>query len=1244
MYYVCVLLSESDGARSFTMSKISARIRFVGIAFLALVCSTAIPDTGSGVSGRFSIDNRSGSGLRVKSLVPTYQGVFPEGVEIINTFTATVDWAGKTPSKVVFKLNGAPTDVATVTSSAKTTYNMGSDLEYSRGGAKNELIVYAVASDGATSQASQVNVWGLELPEWAISFETKKGPISWKVDALTGKLTFYGEVEVLKERPGGTVNIPEWIPEIGGEYGVKINPLNFQWELSAQARYGDGAGLTGSFDLGGTWGAEAKFGSKRKGEISATLSGAGEFYPQFKLTDVSAELAGKFTFLLPRAPLLCHWGCCHTGYCPYFQASITPEVKGVVGLEEGEPSLIAGLKFKNAELELGVTLAGTVGAGSEGGIYYIAGTIGGKPYVVLQFPPDPSSSCLNEYIKKVAFDLTARADFECLGYKWKEEWTFNLYTCPETGLMYVVAMPASEKRIVPVEREYLRAKEGYCVFPARKGGVGLMSVGGLPAPILNVGTVPAPSVAATSNEGLLLFVFDANDKPTGKHQEIHYARWTGSSWGAHAPLTNNTRLDLYPAAAIAPDGSQIAVWVTAPEPNGSETGPRDILPGFEVAFSRYDSGAGSWPPPQTITDNNFVDILPWFEKLPGGEIRLCWIASPDNAIPVWHDEGIAPSLDLMAANWDGSAFGAPYLVAGGLSAVSPPSVCRTDTHEFLTYLKDADANSATADDREVMVRVRQIDGEWEADEQLTNDALSDSAAQAALDEADTPTVVWVKRMVPTPLPDGNDTYVDQLWFAKWDGGSWGKPLLGFEAAGIAEPKLIRNEAGRLILFWVAASKEFSDIYYSAYDSGSMQWGLPQQITHDQGAETMLSLAESGGNILAGYVKRRIDLSDANGLPKIGLSDIYLLEHIPAKDLFISPNDISVSIAPNLDGLAGFCSYWLDEGCGEPNGWCHQADLDHNGTVDFNDYSLFVRDNGLIAEICADVHLSGDFIVEDVNVSFYDGDPNSDTLIGSEIIDTILPGQAKQVKVKWYVPGDKQTHHICVVVDPNNEIPETDDIGNNKAYVTLFKPDVKAESIAVLGYPGANTVLVGFSVKNSSQTVANPFACQVRKDSETGEIVHTAQIGTLAPRASAQSQFAWDVSGEDANNYTLVVVADANDQIDESDEGNNTVSGQIPVLPDLEAMQWSGRIDGGMAYVTVRNVGAKPSVPTVVRVNSETSVLGEQAIGALIPGDSVDVSISILAPPPGVRVEITVNPDSDGSDEVSLLNNTAIVLL
>ncbi|GEM_PF-2044737 len=1168
---------------------------------LAGMSGIACAETGSGLSNIFTIDNRDGEEFRITSLRSTYIGVFAEGVDVINTITAEVDWDDKTPSRVVFNLNGADTEVVTGGNSAQTIYNMGCDLEYSRSGAKNELIAYAVADDGAVSQQYSLSLWGLELPQWAISMESKKGPINYKIES-TGKLTFYGEVEVLKGGAGGTINIPKSIPEIGGKWGVEINPLNFEWELSAQPRFGDGAGLTGLFGLGGKWGAEASCGSKRKGEISATLSGDGEFYPELKLTDVSAELAGSFTFLFPRVPLLCQWtGCCHTGYCPYFQASIAPEVSGTVGMEEGEPAIVAGLKFKNAELNIGVTVAGTVGAGSEGSIYYIAGTIGGKPYIVLQFPPDSGNCCVNEYIKQVAFDLEAKFVVECGWWKIEEEWVFNIYTCPETGGMYALGTPSDEKQIVLVEREYLDAPEGYCVFPDTKGGLGILAVGGLPDPILNVGTMPTPSVAATSNEGLLLFTYDDAGKPTGKHQEIYYARWNGSNWTSHAPLTDNLNPDSFPVAAIDTSGKEIAVWMSAPEPDGLETGPRDVLPGFEITFSKYDTVGEVWAAPQDITANSYADLLPWFETLPTDDLRVCWIASATNSIPVWHDEEISPLLDMMAADWNGSTFGSPYVVASDLVTTSPPSVCRTATHEFLAYIEDTDYNSATADDRQVAARAREIGGVWGTDEQLTTDPNSYTAVQMATDSTDTPLAVWVRKMVSTTLPDETETSVDQLWFARWNGSDWDSPELAIETDGIAEPKLIKNEAGKLILFWVSVSEEFSDIYYSVYDADLQAWGDPQQITHDQGAETMISLTESGGNILAGYVKRRIDLSDPNEPPVIGASDIYLLEHVPEKDLSVSTDDIS-----------------------------------------FDPYPV-TRSASCV--VSADIHLSGDFTVEDVLVRFYDGDPgDSGILIDSQTISSMLPGQVALASASWQDPNDGQSHSIYVVVDPDDTIPETDDITNNKASVILFKPDLRATNLSVIGYPGSDTVLVGFSVRNDGDADSEAFACEVRKDSETGDVVFTSQIGSLDSGTSTSSQFTWDVAGETPGICTLVVIADSDDQVDEANDDNNTTSGQVPVLPDLQAEPWSPQLDGTTASVTVRNTGAKPSSSNVARVTYEGQTLGEETVSSLDPGDSVDVIVSLSQTVGSGRVDMTVNPDSDGSDEVSLLNNTASVLV
>ncbi len=859
--------------------------------------------TGDGVSNIFTIDNRTGSGMRITSLEATYQGVFPKDLEVINTITATVDWDVSTPSKVVFKLNGQTKAVQTSGTTAQTTFDMGQDLNYSTSGEKNELQVYAVAADGTVSSISKMNIWGFMLPEWVYRFKDDQEPgfspgIGYTVSPTSGKLTLFGKVELLKERPGKPLSIPESIPEIGGQYGVTLHPLNFEWEIAAQPRFDGVAGITGSFGLGGRWGAELACGKERKAEISAALSGDAEFYPEFRLTDVSAELAGAFEFKFPRVPLLCQWtGCCHTGYCPYFQASIKPEIIGTISMEQGEPALVAGLKFKDVELELGINVSGTVGAGSEGSIYYIAGTIGGRPSVIIQFPPNADQCCMNEYIKQVAFDLKARFVVESFWWKWEENWTFNLYTCPETGAMMAMVCPSGQRQIVPVDRDYLNANEGYCVFPDKiltpMGYFQLMSVGGLPDPILNVGSGPMPSIAATNDNGLLVFVYDDTVKPTGKHQEIYYARWNGSSWTAHAPLTDNLNPDIQPVAKIDSAGKELAVWVSGPEPTGSETGPRDILPGLEIVYSSFDSGGGTWETPQQITSNSYVDMLPWFDTKSNGTLRACWVASPNNAIPVWYDEEIMPLVNIMASDWNGTSFGTPYTIASELVAVSPPSVTQDATYEYMAYLKDIDNNSGTAEDRDVYVNKRLLGGSWESEQRLSNDTLSDSAAQMVINDSGVPMLTWVKRMVPMTFSDPNlDTYIDQLWYSEYEDGRWITPTIAFEYDGITEPKLFKNAAGKVVFFWVAASQEFSDIYYSVYDAELMQWGSPQQITHDQGAETMISLSESGGNILASYVKRRIDLSDPYNPPVIGLSDIYLMEHTPAKDLYIKSNDIT----------------------------------------------------------------------------------------------------------------------------------------------------------------------------------------------------------------------------------------------------------------------------------------------------------------------------------------------------------------
>jgi hypothetical protein len=95
---------------------------------------------------------------------------------------------------------------------------------------------------------------------------------------------------------------------------------------------------------------------------------------------------------------------------------------------------------------------------------------------------------------------------------------------------------------------------------------------------------------------------------------------------------------------------------------------------------------------------------------------------------------------------------------------------------------------------------------------------------------------------------------------------------------------------------------------------------------------------------------------------------------------------------------------------------------------------------------------------------------------------------------------------------------------------------------------------------------------------------------------------------------------------------------------LAAAQWSADVNGVTSHITIRNIGAKTSASTIVRVIYDEEILGESAVGSIVPGDSTDAVILLSQSMTYGRIEITVNPDSGGSDEVTLLNNTAVVVL
>jgi hypothetical protein len=394
--------------------------------------------------------------------------------------------------------------------------------------------------------------------------------------------------------------------------------------------------------------------------------------------------------------------------------------------------------------------------------------------------------------------------------------------------------------------------------------------------------------------------------------------------------------------------------------------------------------------------------------------------------------------------------------------------------------------------------------------------------------------------------------------------------------------------------------EGKTVLYATSPNGRDNWSEPQDMAVTS-LPTAPACTYAAGNIQVCYVSARA----ARGAEKIGFGlkdsrstafDVRLLDHAPYSDLWVEPAGIAVSPQPPVGGQA--------------------------------------------ATITVTAHLSGDFPQTSVSVEVFDGDPSQGgTLIGSTATD-LAPGGQAALEFPWTYPSDFNQHELYVFVDRGNAIPELNE-NNNSAHVAIGGLNLRAASVRVVMWAASN-VGVEITVQNTGYADLTNVGFELRRDSQSGPLILAETLPVVPASGSVQSVVPWDITLTPAGRYSLFLIVDPSGVVNEQDVSDNTVSGIVPVLPDLQAEQWSARITSGTAYITVRNVGVKPMAATIVRVMSGQQNLGEATVAAMAAGGSTDVEIPLSVVPAG-SLSIIINPDSNGSDEVTLLNNTAVAV-
>lgn len=431
--------------------------------------------------------------------------------------------------------------------------------------------------------------------------------------------------------------------------------------------------------------------------------------------------------------------------------------------------------------------------------------------------------------------------------------------------------------------------------------------------------------------------------------------------------------------------------------------------------------------------------------------------------PLWPDDELEINAQIWAADWDGANFGAPYRLAESISTNSYPAAATSSVGDVILWSQDKDGNSSTTEDRQIYAMIRPSGGSWTAPSALTDDGYGKLMPHAALDNSGRPVAVWARVGVEVLDAEGDLTSEDQLWFSVFDGSEWTNPEHAFSAGAIQEPKVIRHSAGNLVVFWVAGSEEFYDIYYSVYDSTHSVWGNPQQLTHNADAEWMISPAAGSGSILAAYVKRRMDFSGES--PESTLSDLYLMSQALPVDLSIGLGDLSIEPDPPVRGES--------------------------------------------ASISAFVHFTGPVAIDNVEVDFYDGDPGgAGILIGRGTIPLIVPGSSGTASVSWAVPEGTSVHRIFAVVDPDDNMIEADE-GNNTVARQVFDVDLTPYPPVLTGYPSQNWLEIACTVANLGSADAEDIEVKFRLGGLDGPVVYATTLPLLESKTESLITFVWD---------------------------------------------------------------------------------------------------------------------------------------
>jgi hypothetical protein len=509
--------------------------------------------------------------------------------------------------------------------------------------------------------------------------------------------------------------------------------------------------------------------------------------------------------------------------------------------------------------------------------------------------------------------------------------------------------------------------------------------------ISNLFSQSSPSLAAPASGSslMLAYVSDTGVANPIQFTNVAYTFYNGTAWSTPAAIAAAANAQFAPKVAFDGAGNAIAVWEQIKDPAFAGTEIEAIGAQLEIMWSRWTSATQTWSPAVALTDNSFLDRAPQLAgPMANGDLILTWIQNEANLLT----GSATGNSRVMTARWNKTAgnWGTPSVLVDNLVGDLSHALAASGNKAVYLWSKDVDGNLDDSTDSDLFYRIwDEGTGAWGTETRYTNDAIADKFVKVKLDSSGNIYPVWQK---------GTALVLDKN-FA-------GVPVSvrpDSTSAGFADVALSVGPGGNVVVIWQEMSEFGPCAHYRVFDPASNTWGLDTLLSNDSDLERSFApVWDSVGNLVFAY--NNVAITETTKTVAIEGGGSITVDGVPTPgqvDLLVARRSLVKDLSLAADSLTA-------------TGTTFQA--------------------GDAITLTANVTNSGNLAVQNVQVGFYDGDPqNGGTLIQTATLPGWLKAADTQVAtVNWTIPSPVAAHTVYAVVDPGAQVTESVETNNTQS--------------------------------------------------------------------------------------------------------------------------------------------------------------------------------------------------------------------